>query len=235
MWWLGRALACNAAQDVAVSRTLVKLKMWRNAPSWLELRSAKQPSVSREMGGNTRAGSFQRATCSDYRVTAHHSEPRCCPTCTQQSGGSRMMCSIRRLSCCTVVGNKSAEKSSSSIKNQSSAAASRVAGFGVVSMFGLFGKRILLILGGKKLLFGTFSVLSLQKLLFLPAWIMVLSVSVGAHFAHPAKSAKIAKSLCHIYCAMSTTRENRWELQVFQPHTGLDRPVLPLLDASGPS
>jgi hypothetical protein len=51
---------------------------------------------------------------------------------------------------------------------------------GLYGMAGFVGNRALLFLGGKKAALGLFSVVSLKKLLFLPAWIWVISVSGGA-------------------------------------------------------
>jgi hypothetical protein len=61
----------------------------------------------------------------------------------------------------------------------SDSSAGAAGAWGLAGVFGLFGKRFLLFFGGKKALLGIFSVVSIKKLLFLPAWIYVMAVSSG--------------------------------------------------------
>lgn len=88
---------------------------------------------------------------------------------------------VRHVSQCAVLACKASEKSVASPKRHMAATNSHTAGLGVLGMFGLFGKRLILVLGGKKAMFGLFSIVSLKKLLFLPAWLTVLYISAGAH------------------------------------------------------
>ena len=68
-----------------------------------------------------------------------------------------------------------------STHGNSKASAHRGAGrLGLFGMAGFFGQRALLFLGGKKAAMGLFSVISLKKLLFLPAWLWVIFASGGA-------------------------------------------------------
>ena len=53
-------------------------------------------------------------------------------------------------------------------------------GLGIFGVAGFFGKRALLFLFSKKAAFGLFSVLSIKKFLFLPAWIWIICASGGA-------------------------------------------------------
>ena len=51
---------------------------------------------------------------------------------------------------------------------------------GLFGLAGFFGQRALLVVFGKKAAWGLFSILSLKKLLFLPAWIWLLFMTGGA-------------------------------------------------------
>lgn len=51
---------------------------------------------------------------------------------------------------------------------------------GLLGTLGFFGKRAVLLLSGKSAAFGMFSVVSLKKLLFFPAWLWIAAVSSGA-------------------------------------------------------
>jgi hypothetical protein len=50
---------------------------------------------------------------------------------------------------------------------------------------GLMGKRAILFLGGKKMIFGLFTIVSLKKLLFLPAWLLAGALVAGVPQAAP--------------------------------------------------
>lgn len=87
--------------------------------------------------------------------------------------------SMRQFTCSTTLACSSSEKARPKPMQRQDGVSLPTAGLGIMGMFGLFGKRLILFLGGKKVAFGIISVVSLKKLLFLPAWLAVLSVSAG--------------------------------------------------------
>eukprot|EP00892_Ulva_mutabilis_P008392 jgi/Ulvmu1/5925/UM026_0047.1 len=91
--------------------------------------------------------------------------------------GTKLLHSMRRISSCSVSARNPSDKPD--VKRGQDTSVAPAAGLGLVGMLGLFGKRLVLILGGKKAVLGIFSVVSFKKLLFLPAWATVLSVSAG--------------------------------------------------------
>lgn len=177
--WLSCAFASHAPQVLKVGLTPIQLNIACTSRLLSYQSLVSRTFVSKagacDSEGLTRADlslrfpAHHRFTFPLQRISHHdHSRYR------QKSLGHTSISSLRLISCCAFVANKPAEK-----LNNEGRTASQAAGLGVLSMFGLFGKRVILILGGKKALLGLFSVVSFKKLLFLPAWITVLTVSAG--------------------------------------------------------
>lgn len=182
--WLSCAFALHSPQVLEVGSAAIKSSIACSSRLLSCLSPVSKASACRCFGGKASVCKSEGLTRADMalRFTAQHriSFPgqrisrHDHSTIGAKSSGHTYICSLRQISCCPVVSNKAAEK-----MNSGGATAPQAAGLGVLSMFGLFGKRVIMILGGKKALLGLFSVVSFKKLLFLPAWITVLSVSAG--------------------------------------------------------
>ena len=82
-------------------------------------------------------------------------------------------------------------------------------GLGIFGVAGFFGKRALLFLFSKKAAFGLFSVLSIKKFLFLPAWIWIICASGGAFSYRSACFVSVSVGRC-VFARVADVYRSKW-------------------------